>query len=77
MVDVTPRNEKLRRRARRTIADLTRAGPADIERALEESGGSVKLAILMLEAGLSAEAARTRLTTVGGDLALALEDLGR
>jgi beta-N-acetylhexosaminidase len=77
MVDVTPQNEKLRRRARRTIADLTRAGPADIERALEESGGSVKLAILMLEAGLSAEAARTRLTTVGGDLALALEDLGR
>jgi len=77
MVDVSPQNEKLRRRARQTIADLTGAGPADIERALEEAGGSVKLAILMLQAGLSAEAARTRLTTVGGDLALALEDLGR
>jgi N-acetylmuramic acid 6-phosphate etherase len=77
MVDVSPQNEKLRRRARQTIADLTGASAPDIERALEEAGGSVKLAILMLQAGLSVEAARIRLTTVGGDLALALEDLER
>ena len=73
MVDVRPQNEKLRRRARRTIAELTGAGPADVERAFAESGGSVKLTILMLQAGLTIEAARNKLTTVGGDLALALE----
>jgi N-acetylmuramic acid 6-phosphate etherase len=72
MVDVSPQNEKLRRRARRTVADLTGAGPTDIERALAETGGNIKLAILMLQAGLSLEAARNKLTTVGGDLALAL-----
>lgn len=75
MVDLQPQNEKLRRRARAMIADLTGATPREVERALEEAGGSAKLAILMLQAGLSAEAARRQLTTVGGDLALALEGL--
>ena len=73
MVDVRPENEKLRLRARRTIAELTGAGPADVERALAESGGSIKLAILMLQAGLTVEAAKHKLLTVGGDLGLALE----
>ncbi|TMD05121.1 MAG: N-acetylmuramic acid 6-phosphate etherase [Chloroflexi bacterium] len=77
MVDVVPQNEKLRRRARAMIADLTGAAPAAVERALEEAEGSAKLAILMLQAGLSAEAARMALTRMGGDLAMALEDLER
>ncbi len=77
MVDVVPQNEKLRRRARAMIADLTGAAPAAVERALEQADGSAKLAILMLQAGLSAEAARMALTRMGGDLALALEDLER
>jgi beta-N-acetylhexosaminidase len=77
MVDVVPQNDKLRRRARAMIADLTGAAPAAVERALAEADGSAKLAILMLQAGLSVEAARVTLTRVGGDLALALEELER
>jgi len=77
MVDVVPQNDKLRRRARAMIADLTGAAPTAVERALAEADGSAKLAILMLQAGLSAEAARVTLTRMGGDLALALEEMKR
>ena len=72
MVDVTPTNEKLRRRAAEIVADLTGAEETRVGLALREAGGNPKLAILMLRAGLSAEAARARLGEVSGDLAVAL-----
>ena len=75
MVDVAPTSEKLRRRAARVVAELTGAGDLEVQRVLSESGGSAKVAVLMLKTGLAARAARARLTAVGGDLGLALDEL--
>lgn len=57
MVDVQASNEKLRDRARRVVEQVTGATPERAARTLEDAGGSAKTAILMLEAGRSAEEA--------------------
>jgi len=72
MVDVAVTNRKLEDRALRILHDL-----AGIERdqgrlLLEQSAGSVKLALLMAQLGLSAEAARLQLEGCGGQLRQAL-----
>ncbi|MDQ6919634.1 MAG: N-acetylmuramic acid 6-phosphate etherase [Candidatus Dormibacteraeota bacterium] len=72
MVDVVAANEKLRGRAARIVADLTGAPAGIVERALADAGGSAKLAILMLRCGLAAGEARSRLSSAGGDLSVAL-----
>jgi N-acetylmuramic acid 6-phosphate etherase len=72
MVDVVASNEKLRGRASGIVADLTGATGPRVEGALAESGGSAKLAILMLRSGLGAGEARSRLSSAGGDLSVAL-----
>jgi N-acetylmuramic acid 6-phosphate etherase len=72
MVDVIATNEKLRGRANRIVADLTDAPAGAVEGALAEAGGSAKLAILMLRSGLVAGEARSRLSSAGGDLSVAL-----
>ena len=76
MVDVAATSAKLRRRAARVVGELTGAPDTDVRRALSESGGSAKLAVLMLRAGLPATDARSRLAEAGGDLALALGEDG-
>jgi N-acetylmuramic acid 6-phosphate etherase len=77
MVGVVPANVKLRGRAVALVADLTGAGKDRAERALEESGGSASVAVLMLRTGLTAGEAHARLEAAGGDLAAALgERLG-
>jgi N-acetylmuramic acid 6-phosphate etherase len=72
MVGVAPANIKLRGRAVALVADLTDAARPEAERALEESGGSASVAVLMLRSRLTADEARARLDAVGGDLAAAL-----
>lgn len=72
MVDVVPANAKLRRRAAEMVGQLTGASNDEVEKALSESDGNAKLAILMLQARLPAAAARARLAEVHGDLSLAL-----
>ena len=72
MVDVVPGNEKLRRRAAQIVRDLTGAPTDQVDRALVDAGGNAKLAILMLQSGIDADAARSRLADVAGDLSLAL-----
>jgi N-acetylmuramic acid 6-phosphate etherase len=72
MVDVVAANAKLRGRAARIVADLTGASAARVEGALADAGGSAKLAILMLRSGLAAGEARSRLSSAGGDLSVAL-----
>jgi N-acetylmuramic acid 6-phosphate etherase len=72
MVNVQPRNEKLRDRARRIIA---RAAGVDSTRAaelLEASGGVVKVAIVMARLGLTREQAEARLAARGGRVSEAL-----
>jgi N-acetylmuramic acid 6-phosphate etherase len=73
MVDVVAGNEKLRARARRIVQTVTGAGPDEADEALAASGGSAKVAIVSLLAGLDAAEARARLDAAGGDIRPALE----
>ena len=73
MVNVQPKNRKLIDRARRIIAQ---AAGVDSERAaelLEQSGGSVKPAILMARLGISREEAEARLNACEGRISEVLK----
>jgi N-acetylmuramic acid 6-phosphate etherase len=61
MVDVAPGNEKLRDRGRRIVEAATGASSEDASTALEAGEGSVKVAVVMLLADVSAEDAGRRL----------------
>lgn len=62
MVDLQVTNQKLHNRALRIIETATGAPRAEVVKALESSGHQVKVAILMLLLGCSADVARERLT---------------
>jgi N-acetylmuramic acid 6-phosphate etherase len=66
MVDVEPANEKLRARARDTVAIATAASAGDVDAAFAAAGGDPKVAIVSLLAGIDADAARSRLEAAGG-----------
>ncbi|MEJ8304916.1 N-acetylmuramic acid 6-phosphate etherase [Saccharibacillus sacchari] len=66
MVDLNPSNEKLVFRAKRIIGLATGADDRAIEQAFADSGRQVKTAIVMLEAGIGADEARSRLEASGG-----------
>ena len=74
MVDVQAGNHKLTARAIRIIRQVTRATPERAEAALTQSSGSAKLAILMLQLGVTADDARARLAHAGGFLRRALAE---
>jgi N-acetylmuramic acid 6-phosphate etherase len=72
MVNVQPKNRKLADRARRIIAQ---AAGVSYERAgelLEESGLSVRTAVVMAKAGIGREEAERRLAAAGGRISKAL-----
>ncbi|QHC30078.1 MULTISPECIES: N-acetylmuramic acid 6-phosphate etherase [unclassified Streptomyces] len=72
MVDVRASNAKLRARSRRIVALATGAADPEIERALTESGGEVKTAILVLLADVDGPSAGRLLEDSGGHLRAAL-----
>jgi N-acetylmuramic acid 6-phosphate etherase len=72
MVEMRPTNAKLKERAVRMVDSLTGAGPDASRAMLEETGGSIKLAVLRLTLGLDAAAAKARLAAAGGILGRAL-----
>jgi N-acetylmuramic acid 6-phosphate etherase len=72
MVDVAPANEKLQARARRTVELATGASPQQVDDALAAAGGSAKVAIVSLLAGIDAHAARSRLRGASGNIRRAL-----
>jgi N-acetylmuramic acid 6-phosphate etherase len=76
MVDVQAINAKLLRRSEHMLRRLTGRDPQDVRAALEQAGGSVKLAVLLLHGCSQAEAA-SMLERAGGRLRTALKDLGR
>jgi len=76
MVDLRATNEKLYARSVRTVVDLAGASPAEAVAALDAADGSVKLAILMIVAGVDAEAAADALTASDGFLRVAIAALG-
>lgn len=72
MVDVKATNAKLRRRSVALTMRASGKPEAESAAALQAAEGSVKLAILMLRAGLDAATARSRLDAVDGNLRAAL-----
>jgi N-acetylmuramic acid 6-phosphate etherase len=72
MVGVAADNEKLRARARRTVSLATGAADAEVDAALEASGGDPKIAIVSLLAGVDAPTARARLEEARGVVRRAL-----
>lgn len=72
MVDVKATNAKLRRRSVALTQRASGHDEAAATVALDAAGGSVKLAVLMLRAGLDADAARQKLDAVDGNLRAAL-----
>jgi N-acetylmuramic acid 6-phosphate etherase len=73
MVDVVPRNEKLRARARRAVELATGASETEVDAALEAAGGDAKVAIVSLLAAVDAFEARARLERSGGHVRRSLE----
>lgn len=73
MVNVQPKNEKLRDRATRIVATITGLGYSEAA-ALFESAGSVKVAVVMGKLGVSRSEAEQRLAESRGRLRPALEN---
>src|SRR5262245_58978277 len=76
MVDVQAVNKKLVRRSENMLQRLTGRSREDVRGALRQAGGSVKLAVLLLQ-GCSREEATAVLDRAGGKLRTALKSIGR
>ncbi|PRX40486.1 N-acetylmuramic acid 6-phosphate etherase [Planifilum fimeticola] len=66
MVDVKPTNEKLVDRARRILMKATGVSYEEADRALKAADLQVKVALVMIQTGSTAEEARARLEASGG-----------
>lgn len=75
MVNMRPTNDKLRRRAVQMVVTITGCAEGVAADAVANSGGDVKLAVL-LACGLPADAAQALLTKHGGSLRFAMAELG-
>ena len=76
MVDLRATNAKLQRRALRLTRLATGADEAAAAAALQAAGSSVKVAIVMLRAGVDADTARARLQASQGHVHDALANPG-
>jgi N-acetylmuramic acid 6-phosphate etherase len=76
MIDVRATNDKLRRRAERTVAQATGASAAQVHAALDDAAGHAKTAVVALLADVDAGAARTALDEADGHVRVALLGLG-
>jgi N-acetylmuramic acid 6-phosphate etherase len=76
MVDVAVTNAKLEDRALRILRDLAGVNRERGHALLQQSGGSVKLALLMAASGMELAEARAQLTRHGPRLRAALEACG-
>jgi N-acetylmuramic acid 6-phosphate etherase len=74
MIEMRPTNAKLLARARRMVAELTGCDTAAAALALDQAGGSTKIATLMLLHGLDRGAAEALLFRHAGILRQALAD---
>jgi N-acetylmuramic acid 6-phosphate etherase len=72
MVDLRATNAKLVQRALRLTMRASGAGEADARAALAASGARVKVAVVMLQAGIDAAAAERRLAAADGSVRQAL-----
>jgi N-acetylmuramic acid 6-phosphate etherase len=72
MVDVALANRKLRGRGLRILREATGASESQAAKALEQAGGKMRVALVMLKTGASPAQARQRLRQARGDLRKAL-----
>jgi len=77
MVGVVASNDKQRARAAGVVADLGGVSREAAAGALEAAGGNVKVAIVMLTRGMTADEARKRLEAAAGDLKAVVEEARR
>jgi N-acetylmuramic acid 6-phosphate etherase len=75
MVDVLPRNAKLRDRARRIVQEAAGTSEVEARALLEATDGDVKVAVVAALAGVTPTIARTALERTGGIVRLALDAL--
>ena len=73
MVEMRPTNAKLRERAVRMVSQLTGADDGASRQALEEAGGAIKLATVMLLRGIGRAEAEAALAKASGNLRQALQ----
>ncbi len=73
MVNVQPKNSKLEDRARRIIAESAGVGYEKAAELLRESGGNVKVAIVMSRLSMDRKGAEARLDAAGGRVSEALQ----
>lgn len=72
MIDLTKTNRKLRDRAKRILMEATGKSVSEAEQALRKSKHNLRVALIMLKRGITAERARKTLEATGGDLRRAL-----
>ncbi|MFI6925540.1 N-acetylmuramic acid 6-phosphate etherase [Nonomuraea spiralis] len=72
MIEMSPMNSKLASRALRMVSEITGADATTAEAALEAAGGQAKTAVVMIQHGLDADAARALLESHGERLSDAL-----
>ena len=75
MVDLQVTCQKLQDRGERILMETLGVKRKEASRLLDESGGHVKIAIVMSKLSLDAEQARRRLEDVGGSIADVVGDL--
>jgi N-acetylmuramic acid 6-phosphate etherase len=76
MVDLMATSRKLLERSRRTLMTVTGISFEEACRFLDEAGGSVKTAIVMVKAGVGREEGEARLARAEGFVRTALEESG-
>jgi N-acetylmuramic acid 6-phosphate etherase len=72
MIDLTKTNQKLKQRAERILAEASGKNLSAVEHALRQSEHNLRVALVMLKRGVSAEKARKVLVRAHGDLRRAL-----
>jgi N-acetylmuramic acid 6-phosphate etherase len=77
MIDVSPKNAKLRGRVLRILEQATGASREESAAALREAEGDVRTALVSLAAAVDAEQARAALDASGGHVRTAVDALGK
>lgn len=75
MINVRRMNRKLMRRAERILEQAAGASPAATRRAIRQTGGDTRIALIMLKLGCTAREARRKLDEAGGNLRRALGEI--
>lgn len=75
MIEMSAMNSKLAERAVRMVADITGTDADTARKALDEADGQAKVAVVMIEHGVAADAARALLESHGERLGETLEQV--